>query len=136
MKKSVLIAFGLFLFSSLFTTNIFAQKQEIDPVFTVCEESAEYIGGQKALVEFLDANMKYPPIAMENGLEGRVYLSFIVEKDGSLSKIKIIRSISKECDEEAIRLVKLMPKWKPAKQRGEPVRHEYNLPINFLIIDK
>ena len=83
------------------------------------------------MTEFITANLSYPQEAKEAGIEGRVFVSFIVERDGGLSSIQLLRGIGYGCDEEAMAVVKKMPKWTPATQRGKPVRMEYQLPIIF-----
>jgi TonB family protein len=103
-------------------------KQE--PI-TIVEEMPEFPGGPEALYPYIREILKYPEKAIEQGVEGIVYLTFVVEKDGSVSNIKVLRSIGYGCDEEALRIVRGMPKWKPGKQRGVPVRVQYNLPIRF-----
>lgn len=103
-------------------------------IFIVVEESAEFPGGgDAARIKFLQDNLVYPQMAKENGIQGKVYTTFVVERDGSITDIKILRGIGGGCDEEAIRVIKLMPKWKPGKQRGKPVRQQFNLPIEFVL---
>ena len=117
-----------------FSINVNAQVEVFDdnePIFVVAEESPEFPGGDTALYAFLGENLKYPNT--EADFQGNIFLTFIVEKDGSLTDIKVIRGLSAPFDEEAIRVVKLMPKWKPAKQRGKQVRFQYVLPIKFQI---
>jgi TonB family protein len=84
-------------------------------------------------MKFLVNNIKYPEVARKAGIQGMVHINYIVEKDGSLSSIKVIRGIGSGCDEEALRVVSMMPKWKPGKQRGKIVAVEFNLPINFVL---
>ncbi len=100
-------------------------------IFTVVEEMPEFPGGMAKLAEYLGKNIKYPQLARESGIQGRVFINFVVENDGSVTNVKVMRSLGGGCDEEAIRVVKSMPKWKPGKQRGKPVRVSYNLPVNF-----
>ena len=88
-------------------------------------------GGVEALIAFLSKNVTYPQEARETGTQGIVYVTFVVEKDGSLSDIKILQDIGAGCGEEAVRVIKAMPKWIPAKQKGEKVRMQFNLPIKF-----
>ena len=95
------------------------------------ELSPEYQGGQKALLKFLASKLKYPVRARENKVQGKVYIGFIVEKNGSLSDFKMVRGIGAGCDEEAIRVLKLSPIWKPGYVNGKPVRTSYTLPIAF-----
>jgi TonB family protein len=106
-------------------------SQEPKEIFTVVEEQPGFPGGDEARIKFLQSNLKYPEEAKELGIQGKVYITFVVETDGSLNDIKVLRGIGGGCDEEAIRLVKNMPKWIPGKQRGVPVRVQFNLPINF-----
>ena len=100
-------------------------------IFTVVEEMPEFPGGMAKLAEYLAKNIKYPQLARESGIQGRVFINFVVEHDGSVTNVKVMRSLGGGCDEEAMRVVKSMPKWKPGKQRGKPVRVSYNLPVNF-----
>lgn len=107
------------------------QEDEKENIFTVVEVMPEYPGGVNEMMKFLAENIKYPTAAKENGVSGKVYVSFIVEKDGLISDITILRGIGAGCDEEAIRVIKMMPKWKPGTQRGQAVRVQYNVPIKF-----
>jgi protein TonB len=100
-------------------------------IFTVVEEQPTYPGGDEARIKFLQDNMKYPEEAKELGVQGKVFVTFVVEVDGSITDVKVLRGIGSGCDDEAIRVVKSMPKWVPGKQRGVPVRVQFNLPINF-----
>lgn len=100
-------------------------------IFQIVEEMPSYPGGEQKLMTYLRNNIKYPQIAKESGIKGRVFVSFVVEPDGSVSNVKVLRGIGGGCDEEAMRVVKSMPKWKPGKQRGKAVRVSYMLPINF-----
>lgn len=100
-------------------------------IFTVVEEMPEFPGGMAKLAEYLAKNIKYPQLARESGIQGRVFINFVVEHDGSVTNVKVMRSLGGGCDEEAVRVVKSMPKWKPGKQRGKAVRVSYNLPVNF-----
>lgn len=97
------------------------------------EESASFPGGIDSLNKFIEANLQYPEQARQCFVQGTVYLTFTVEKDGSLTDIKVIRDIGCGCGEEAIRIIKMMPKWIPAKQCGKIVRQQYNLPIKFIL---
>jgi periplasmic protein TonB len=102
-----------------------------ETIFDVVEENASFPGGEALMGEFLRKNIKYPPMARESGIQGRVYVEFIVYKDGTIGDVKIRRGVSPELDEEALRVVKMMPKWEPGKQRGKPVTCRFTLPINF-----
>jgi len=107
-----------------------------ETVFVVVEKMPEYPGGEDALTEYLVSNIKYPVEAKTKGIQGRVFVSYIVEKDGAVTNAKILRGIGGGCDEEAVRVVSSMPKWIPGTQRGEPVRVQFNLPIMFSLEDK
>ena len=100
-------------------------------VFTIVEEMPAYPGGDAKLYEYLGKNIKYPQIARESGIQGRVFVNFVVEPDGSVSNVKVMRGIGGGCDEEAMRVIKTMPKWKPGKQRGKAVRVTYTIPVVF-----
>ncbi|HTX89487.1 MAG TPA: TonB family protein [Bacteroidales bacterium] len=102
-------------------------------IFTVVEEQPSYPGGEEARIKFLQDNIKYPEEAKELGVQGKVFVTFVVEVDGSITDVKVLRGIGAGCDEEAIRVVKSMPKWVPGKQRGVPVRVQFNLPIKFTL---
>ena len=104
---------------------------EEEEVFLVVEEDPEFPGGLGALSQFIADNIKYPQLAKENNITGKVFVSFVVEKDGSVGQVKVLRDIGGGCGAEAVRVVKSMPKWKPGKQRGKPVRTQFNLPVNF-----
>ena len=107
------------------------EEENVDEIFTIVEESASFPGGIKAFYEFLGKNMKYPRQAQRMGIEGRVYVQFVVERDGSLTDIVVVKGIGAGCDEEAIRVLKNSPKWKPGKQRGKPVRQKMVQPVSF-----
>ena len=105
-----------------------------EEIFTFVEEYPEFPGGDRALREYVLNNIKYPEVARTSGITGTVYVQFVVEKDGSISDVKVVRGIGGGCDEEAVRVVKSMPKWKPGKQRGQPVRVYFTLPIEFKLM--
>ena len=109
------------------------QEEEVveQEIFQIVEEMPAYPGGEAKLMEYVAKNIKYPQIARETGIQGRVFVGFVVEPDGSVSNVKVLRGIGGGCDEEAMRVVKSMPKWKPGKQRGKAVRVSYMLPVNF-----
>jgi TonB family protein len=109
-----------------------ANNESLDgDVFLSVEENPEFPGGPAKLLEYIQKNLEYPEAARENEIQGRVFVGFIVEEDGSVSNVKILRGIGYGCDEEAIRLVNSLPKFKPGKQRGKPIRVQYTLPIVF-----
>ena len=108
------------------------EEEEEEVVFVVVESMPEFPGGQQALFKYLSENVKYPVIAQENGIQGRVICQFVVNKDGSIVYVEVVRSGGDpSLDKEAIRVIKSMPKWKPGKQRGKPVRVKYTVPVNF-----
>lgn len=109
------------------------EEEEIqeEEVFLSVEENPEFPGGPAKLLEYVQKNLKYPMMARESDIQGRVFVGFVVEKDGSISNVKVLRGIGGGCDEEAVRVVQSLPKFKPGKQRGNPVRVQYTLPIVF-----
>ena len=98
-------------------------------IFQVVEDMPQFPGG--SVQKWIAKNVKYTMIAQENNIQGKVFVQFVIEKDGSVSDVKVARSVDPSLDKEAIRVVKAMPKWKPGKQRGKPVRVSYTVPINF-----
>ena len=109
-----------------------APKPEVaTKVFDVVEEMPSFPGGQGALMQYLASNIKYPVVAQENGVQGRVIVSFVVERDGSISDVKVARSVDPSLDREAQRVVKSMPRWSPGKQYGSTVRVKYTVPVVF-----
>ena len=109
------------------------ENNVIDQVFTKVDIPAEFPEGEDKLIEYILQNIQYPELAKENDIEGRVIVKFIVEKDGSLRNPSIYRGIEEDLDNEAIRLVMSMPKWKPAKVKGEVVRSYFLLPVKFTL---
>jgi len=107
-------------------------KQEVtQKIFDVVEQQPSFPGGQSALLSWLSSNIHYPPVAEENGIQGRVVVSFVVEPDGSISNVQVVRGVDPSLDKEAVRVTKAMPKWVPGKQNGQAVRVKYNLPVTF-----
>jgi protein TonB len=102
-----------------------------DEVFQFVEQNAEFPGGTAAMMKFIQTNINYPSMARENGIEGKVFVKFIVNSDGSIQDVKVLKGQGGGLDEEAVRVVKMMPKWKAAKQNGKEVRCYFNLPIVF-----
>lgn len=135
MKKSMFLICGIFCMF-LVSSNIDTYAQQDEEVFAIVEVHPQYPGGDEARIKFIQENLKYPVSAKEAGIQGNVYVTFIVEKDGSLSNVKILRGIGSGCDEEVIRVVKLMPAWLPGTQSGKPVRVQFNLPIKFKLAPK
>ena len=107
-----------------------------NPIFEVVEHMPEFTGGgMPALMEYLSKNIKYPEAAMKKGIQGRGIVQFVVEKDGSITNVKILRSVDPELDKEAVRVVSAMPKWKPGTQRGEAVRVRFTVPVMFRLTE-
>ena len=110
-------------------------KPDKNGVYQIVEEMPEFPGGVEAMMKYVGENVKYPEEAKDKEIQGRVFVSFIVEKDGSVSNVEVKRGIGGGCDEEAVRVIKAMPKWKPGKQEGKPVRVSYMMPLNFKLED-
>ena len=109
-----------------------APKPEVsNKVFDVVEEMPHFPGGAAALQAFLSSNTKYPVVAQENGVQGRVIVSFVVERDGSITDVRVVRSVDPSLDREASRVVRSMPRWSPGKQNGSAVRVKYTVPVVF-----
>ena len=106
---------------------------EEEEIVLVVENMPEFPGGEAAMYKFIGKNIEYPRMAKESGISGRVYVTFVVERDGSVTDVKILRGIGGGCDEEAVRVIKKMPRWSPGKQRGKPVRVQYRMPIKFTL---
>lgn len=107
------------------------EEDDDDRIFDVVEENAQFPGGDEACMKWLQEHIKYPQICIEQNVQGRVYVGFVVNRDGSIVDVKIIKSPDNNLSKEAERVVKLMPKWKPAKQGNKTVRSRFNLPVNF-----
>ncbi len=116
-------------------TPVVMEEEEVqeEKIFIVVEDQPSFPGGEKARMKYLANNIEYPQLARESGIQGTVYVTFVVEKDGSVTDVRVLRGIGGGCDEEAIEVVKNMPKWKPGKQRGKPVRVQFNMPIRFTL---
>ena len=108
-----------------------AMKVKEDNVFDVVEQMPQFSGGTEALLKYLAENVRYPKEAEEKSLQGRVIATFVVEKDGSISRAKVVKSVDPLLDEEALRVVNSMPNWTPGRQNGEPVAVKYTIPISF-----
>ena len=102
-----------------------------DKVYEVCEQMPTYEGGDAALLKYITDSVKYPELAKKHGVQGRVVIGFIVEKDGSLTNVKVLRAVDRALDAEALRVVKGMPKWIPGRQNKQRVRVKYNVPVSF-----
>lgn len=110
-----------------------AEEVTEEQIFTIVEQMPSFPGGEAELMKYLGKNTKYPAIAKDAGIQGTVYVTFVVGKDGSVQDARVLRSIGGGCDEEAIRVVENMPDWSPGKQRGKSVPVQYNLPIRFTL---
>lgn len=110
-----------------------AVEEETDEgqIFQVVEQMPEFPGGMEALMKYLQKNIKYPSRAQDNNIQGRVMVSFVVNRDGSIVDPEILKAVDKDLDNEALRVIKAMPKWNPGKQRGKPVRVKYTVPVTF-----
>lgn len=115
--------------------NVALEEEESDDaaVFFIVEEMPEFPGGDAELRKYIAQSVKYPVIAQENGIQGRVYVQFVVGTDGGVTQVKVARGVDPNLDKEAIRVVQSMPKWKPGKQRGKAVKVSYTVPINFVL---
>lgn len=109
----------------------YAVEEEQDPIYTIVEVMPEFPGGEDALKVYMKKNVVYPPKAQAAGISGMVFVTFVVRPDGSITDAKVLRGIGGGCDEEAWRVVKSMPNWKPGTQRGVAVPVQYNLPVRF-----
>ncbi len=107
------------------------QQEVSQKIHEVVEQPPQFPGGQAALLSWLSQNIHYPPVAEENDIYGRVVVSFVVESDGSISNVQVVRGVDPSLDKEAVRVTKAMPKWLPGKQNGQAVRVKYNLPVTF-----
>ncbi|MDR1517816.1 MAG: TonB family protein [Dysgonamonadaceae bacterium] len=107
------------------------EEKPTEEIFTIVENQPEFPGGDAARIKFLNDNIKYPVVAQENGIQGRVICNFVVERDGSITDAQVIKGVDPSLDKEALRVIKSMPKWIPGKQRGQPVRVRFTLPVSF-----
>ncbi|MDR2473362.1 MAG: TonB family protein [Tannerella sp.] len=117
----------------VFVAPVAAEEEEEDEnfVFVTVEKMPEFPGGQNALLKWIADHVSYPPIAAENGIQGRVSCNFVVNADGSVQDVQVVRPVDPNLDKEAIRVLKLLPKFKPGEQRGKPVRVKYSVPVRF-----
>lgn len=109
------------------------EEADEEDIFISVEEDPEFPGGLEALAKYLAENIKYPQLAKENNITGRVYVTFVVEKNGTVGNVRVLQDIGGGCGAEAVRVVKSMPKWKPGKQSGRAVRTQFNLPVGFYL---
>lgn len=123
--------FSLICFLFMMALPMNAQSESSTKVYDEVDEMPSFPGGLNGLITFLSQNMVYPVTAQENGVQGRVIVSFVVETDGSITDVKVARSVDPSLDREAMRVVKAMPKWTPGKKDGKPVRVKYTVPMVF-----
>lgn len=109
------------------------EEIEEQKIFLVVEDMPMFPGGEAAMYKFIGKNIEYPRMAKESGISGRVFVTFVVERDGKVTDVQVLRGIGGGCDEEAVRVIQAMPKWTPGKQRGKPVRVQYRMPIKFTL---
>ena len=109
------------------------EEEDDEEFFMVVENMPEFPGGDLGLMKYIQKNVKYPPIAKEYNITGKVYVSFIVDRQGKVTNVKVVRGVDKNLDAEAVRVVKSLPKYKPGKQRGKAVRVMFTIPINFTL---
>ena len=134
--QNVRIMNKLFIIALLTLTgmsNAMAQQEVAleEKVYEVVEEMPSFPGGQGAMFEFIANNIQYPIVAEENGVQGRVLVSFVIKKDGSLSNVRVVKSVDSALDKEAVRLIKSMPKWSPGKEKGQFVNVKFTVPVTF-----
>lgn len=104
-----------------------------EEIFTIVEKMPAFPGGIEALFQYLGQNIEYPAMAKDARIEGKVYITFVVNAKGEIDNVVVLRGIGGGCDEEAVRVIKSMPAWEPGRQRGKPVKVQYNLPVNFIL---
>ncbi len=116
-------------------TPVVVEEEEVDEdvIFTVVEDQPSFPGGEEARRRYLEENLRYPTMAREAGIQGTVFLTFVVEPDGSITNVRVLRGIGGGCDEAAVRAVENMPRWEPGRQRGQPVRVQFNMPVRFIL---
>ena len=137
MKKILFIALLSFGFMANAMAQHFDEGEEVieqsesDKVFDVVDKMPSFPGGQGAMYDFMEKNIKYPKVAEDNGIQGRVILTFIVKKDGSLSDVRVAKSVDPALDKEAVRLVESMPKWNPGIEKGQYVNVKFTVPVTF-----
>ncbi|RYF79550.1 MAG: energy transducer TonB [Chitinophagaceae bacterium] len=135
LNKIYSVTLALLLAAGTVFTAVAQEEPNPDMVYTVVEQLPVYPGGDKALVQFIGSNVKYPSDAVQAGIEGRVFVSFVVDKQGKLKDAKVVKGIGGGCDQEAVRVVNMLSGWKPAKQNGKEVNYNYIIPIKFKLTD-
>lgn len=135
IAKRLFTAMAVLAVMFIANTNVMAQDKQAkdEQIYDTPETMPEYLGGMEALSSFLSENIVYPDEAQEKGISGRVMVQYVIEKDGSVTEVKVMKGVDPLLDAEAVRVVKAMPKWKPGTVNGKPVRVKYMLPIVFKI---
>lgn len=131
MKKIIFILFAIIPFIGFSQTDSTKVAVKEETVFMVVETMPEFPGGEKEMYKFIIKQLEYPRIAREEGIEGKVFVQFVVNKEGKVTKAKVLRGIGYGCDREALRVVKKMPRWKPGTQQGKRVSVVFTLPFDF-----
>ena len=133
MKRLILMSLMAIccLTTVLAQKTVVSQKDQKEEPFNVVEDMPAFPGGMEAMIEYLSSNIKYPADAQKQKVDGRVLVNFVVEKDGSITEVKVVKPGFPSLDAEAVRVVKAMPKWKPGYQKGQAVRVQFTMPINF-----
>ena len=130
MKRNLLLAV-LMVFSVWVSAQKDSSSDKAPVIFTFVENNPEFPGGEEELIKFLQHNIKYPKRERNKDIQGKVLVRFVVDIDGSVKDVIVVKSVSEGLDKEAVRVVKMLPKFKPGKQQGKPVMVYYNLPVNF-----
>ena len=120
-------------FDMIITIDVEDEERDVDVIHIIVEDDPEFPGGNEALLRYLAQNTRYPPIAQENGIQGKVHVRFVVEPTGDVSNVEVIRGVDPSLDREAVRVVSTLPRFKPGRQRNRPVRVWYTVPINFTL---
>ena len=107
------------------------EEEAVDEIFVIVEEAPEFPGGTRALYQYINSNVRYPVIAQENGIHGKVYVKFVVDENGNVNDAEVLRPVDASLDKEALRVINSLPRFKPGKQRGKPVKVYYNAQITF-----
>jgi TonB family protein len=130
MKKSIILITTIVL--SFCTSHVFSQNStDENTIYVKVDKMPEFPGGQVALVKYLSKNIKYPSKYKKDKVNGRVFVSFVVDKTGKVGQAKVVKSLNEECDKEAIRVISIMPNWIPGEKDGSKVNVQFGLPVNF-----
>lgn len=134
IKPLLMALFVIFLISNTQAQTIAAGNDGGDPIYNKVDQSGQFPGGLKEFYTYLAKAIRYPAQAVKENVQGKVFLTFVIEKDGSISHIIVLRGIGSGCDEEAARVIKASPKWTPAMQGGQAVRQQYTMPVSFTLM--